>query len=319
MPPLPKPKFNYDYDVAAQIDALRHYRDTEPGRAIPPKATDRILLATWNVANLGVQERTDKDYQLLGEIMSWFDIIAVEEVNDNLIGLRSICSHMPATYRVLVSDASGNNERLAFLYDTTKATLLEKVGEIAYSPTGARNVKLPGITQQFNGFDRNPYFAAFEAGTFKFLLAAVHLFYGSESSIDKNRRSLETYAVARWADLRRKSQYAYTRNIVPLGDFNLPKTQPGDQIFDALTKRGLMLPGHTSQIGSSIASDNHYDQIAFFPGDTEDHFTGNTGVFDYDGIIFHTLYQANQKDFLIYCRYHISDHRPMWIEFKTGP
>lgn len=96
----------------------------------------------------------------------------------------------------------------------------------------------------------------------------VHLYFGSDSTISKNRRSLETYAVARWADNRRQSPHAYTKDITPLGDFNLPKVQKGDPIYDALVARGLSLPEHSTQIGSSIATDSHYDRVAFFPGGT---------------------------------------------------
>ena len=142
-------------------------------------------------------------------------------------------SRLPASYRLLVSDRAGNEERLAFVYDTDRVELLEKVGEIAYAPADSKNVKLPGIEQKFDGFDRNPFLAAFQAGPLTFLLVTVHLFFGKETStgrpstIDMNRRALETYGVARWCDLRRKSPNAYTRNIIALGDFNLPKAQPG--------------------------------------------------------------------------------------------
>jgi len=36
-------------------------------------------------------------------------------------------------------------------------------------------------------------------------------------------------------------------------------------VYDALTSVGLVTPTHSSHIGSSIASDNQYDQIAIFP------------------------------------------------------
>lgn len=39
--------------MQAQINALREYEATKPGRGIPDKASDRLLLATWNIANLG--------------------------------------------------------------------------------------------------------------------------------------------------------------------------------------------------------------------------------------------------------------------------
>ena len=128
--------------------------------------------------------------------------------------------------------------------------------------------------------------------------------------MSKNRRSLETFAVARWADNRRKSKYAFIHDIVPLGDFNLPKVQQGDPIFDALTARGMILPQHSTQAGSAIASDSHYDQVVFFPGETMNEFV-EAGVFDFDGAVFRTLWgNRGEKDFLAYVRYYLSDHRP---------
>jgi endonuclease/exonuclease/phosphatase family metal-dependent hydrolase len=317
VPPFPKPSFSYSYELPAQLEALRRYRDIKPGRAIPPKAQDRLLLATWNIANLGVQERRDSDHRLLAEILSWFDLAAIQESNDNPQGIRGIQSQLPDYYRLLFSDAAGNNERLTFLYDSRRVEQLEEVGELAIPPSDLRYIKLSGSEQRFEGFDRNPYLGLFQASSFTFQLANVHLYWGSDSAIAMNRRRLETFAVARWADLRRRSPYASTPNILTLGDFNLPKSEPGDPIYDELTSRGLQLPRHSTQIGSSIAEDAHYDQIAFFPGPTQDQFTGNSGVFDYDGALFRTLYRnRGQKDFLAYCRYYVSDHRPLWAEFR---
>jgi endonuclease/exonuclease/phosphatase family metal-dependent hydrolase len=197
-----------------------------------------------------------------------------------------------------------------------KVRQLEEVGELAIPPSDLRYIKLPGITQLFDGFDRNPYLGLFQAGSFSLQLASVHLYFGSDAKISMNRRALETFAVARWADQRRKSAFSATCDIIALGDFNLPKASPGDPIFDELTRRGLQLPAHSTQIGSSIAEDNHYDQIGFFPGETGEQFTGRSGVFDFDGALFRTLWEArSRQDFLAYVRYHLSDHRPLWAEF----
>jgi hypothetical protein len=175
---------------------------------------------------------------------------------------------------------------------------------------------------RFDGFDRNPLLAAFKAGQLTFLLVSVHLFFGKEtdpdnpSSVDMNRRALETYGVARWCDLRRKSPNAYTQNIIALGDFNLPKVDPGDPIYQALTKRGLRLPAHSTQLGSSLVDDKHYDQIAFFPpGETEDALIRASAVFDWDGAIFKSLWaDRGPKAFFEYSRYYVSDHRLLWAE-----
>ena len=102
MPPFDKPKFTYGYQVSSQIDALRAYRQNKPERAIPSKAANRLLVATWNVANLGVQERRDKDYRLIAELVNWFDLMAMQEVNDNLRGLRARILIAAAHYIIVV-------------------------------------------------------------------------------------------------------------------------------------------------------------------------------------------------------------------------
>ena len=128
---------------------------------------------------------------------------------------------------------------------------------------------------------------------------------------------METYALGRWADLTGKSALAYTTDVVVIGDLNMPMSQLGDPIFDALTKRGLHVPQHSTRIGSTITNDAHYDQLAFFPGRTSDDFI-TSGVFDFDGALFSELWQSeSQTVFNAYMRYHISDHRILWSQFQT--
>jgi endonuclease/exonuclease/phosphatase family metal-dependent hydrolase len=317
MPSFPRPSFTFNYQPATEIQRLRDYRDTTPGRQIPAKANNRLLVGTWNIANLGQQQRRDKDYRILAEIIGWFDIVAIQETKDDLTGIRSIQNHLPNSWEMLVSDKGGNDERMAFLYDANKVSQLEKVGEIAVPPKDHKHIKLPNITQEFKGFDRNPYLAAFVAGSFEFLLVNVHLFFGSTAQADIDRRALEAYAVARWADLRTRDVDAYVTDIIPLGDFNLPKVVPGDPIYSALRRRGLERPPHSTRIAAAIASDNEYDQIMFFPGSTGADFTGNIGVFDFDGGIFPSLWNNHtENQFKAYLRYYISDHRPLWAEFR---
>ena len=319
MPPFPKPRFDYVYDLAHERAALRVYRRDKPGRQIPAKAKDTLLIATWNIANLGVQDRLDSDYALIAEVMSWFDLVAVQEVNDDLRGIEAIHGQLPARYDLLFSDASGNRERQAFLFDTRKVQRLKEVGRVAIPPSQLPRIATTGTTTPFAGFDRGPYLASFECGTFRFALLNVHLFYGSEAPADLDRRTLETFAVAWWADRTHRDANSYVAEVVPLGDFNLPRAAPGDRIFDALVSPGLQTPPHSSQIASAIASDNQFDQIAFFPGPTAQRFTGQCNVFDFDGALFQDLWTSRSRaQFLSYVRYHISDHRPLWVELQTA-
>ncbi|MGH2845288.1 MAG: endonuclease/exonuclease/phosphatase family protein [Thermoleophilaceae bacterium] len=314
LPPFPKPRFSYDYDVAAQLRGLRAHRDR---RDIPAKRDDRLLLATWNVANLGVQERTEADHELIAEIVGWFDLVAIQEANDRLAGIRGVLEQLPPRWRMQVSEAGGNRERTAFLYDGAKVDPLEQTDRLSIPPSDLRHIKLKGVSQAFRGFDRGPYLGTFRAGRFSVELVNVHLFFGSDSDReDIERRMLEAFAVARWCDLRRRSPNAYVRDIVALGDFNLPELSEADPIYSTLTSRGLELPAHKSAVGgSSLDGHKHYDQVAFFPGETSE-FANRVDVFDFDNAVFSDLFEERSlSQFLGYVRYHLSDHRPLWAEF----
>jgi endonuclease/exonuclease/phosphatase family metal-dependent hydrolase len=318
MPVFPKPKFEFEYDLNAELARLRQHKTK---RLIPKRSKGKLLVATWNIANLGAQIRRDQDRALIAEILSWFDIVAIQECRENYGDLVDIQHRLRKSYCLLMSDVAGNDERMAFLYDDKKLVPQEEIGEIGFPPSQYKGIKLPGVAETFNGFDRNPYLAAFTAGQTSITFVTVHLFFGDVSKASMGRRSLETFAVAKWADRRNKSPFSFTRELVALGDFNMPKAQPGDPIFTALTKLGLELPDHSSQIASSISNDSQYDQVAFLPGTTQNCFTGQKGVFDFDTVLFPALWQggANRKNFLTYLRYYLSDHRPMWVELSTQP
>jgi endonuclease/exonuclease/phosphatase family metal-dependent hydrolase len=305
-----KPKFSFTFSLDEEI---AHLRENKAYRGIPAKSDDRLLICTWNIANLGLHERSDDHYQLIAEVLSWFDICAIQEVNDDLTGLYRLETYIGAEYELLFSDRGGNDERSAYCYDTGKVTHQAMIGELAIPPAEHRWINIAGIDRPFIGFDRNPFIATFQFRNTVFMLVNAHLFFGSDAREDEERRALEAYAVGRYADLRRDDIHAFTKNNIALGDFNIPKAEPGNPIYDALAKRGLVLPEHSTRLGSSISTDAQYDQIAFFPSLKRK--IQDSGVFDYDRNLFPRLWeQGTKSDFMDYCRYYISDHRPMWLQ-----
>lgn len=76
---FPRPAFSYDYTLNREIANFDKFF-SNPERAIPRKKKNEIDLATWNIANLGVQKRRDKDLRLIAHILSHFDIVAVQEI-----------------------------------------------------------------------------------------------------------------------------------------------------------------------------------------------------------------------------------------------
>jgi len=97
------------------------------------------------------------------------------------------------------------------------------------------------------------------------ILISVHSYYGSKKLKDLERRALEAFAIARDAQLSGKSKNSFTKNIIALGDFNIPKVDKDDIIYKALISKGLKLPKHSTKVYSNITNDKEYDQIAFLP------------------------------------------------------
>lgn len=303
----------FTYALATERQALL---STKALRGVPRKAANKLLTATWNLTNLGLQGRTDDDFALMAEVIGWFDLVAVQEIADDLGHLRSLMNHLPATYAVILSDVGGNYERAGFLYDSGKVTRLELAAEVAIPPSQQRYIRMPGVSGAFNGFDRNPYVVAFRAGTLEFTAVSVHLFFGSHAYFNEDRRALEAYALARWADQRHTAPGAYSQNILVMGDFNLPIRDESSTVYRALKAKRLILPQHSTSMGSNLAGDKHYDQVAFHAGGMQDAYTNNSGVFDFDRSPFFVgAWNSSPDYFKAAVKYHIADHRPLWAEF----
>ncbi|MCP4875238.1 MAG: endonuclease/exonuclease/phosphatase family protein [Gammaproteobacteria bacterium] len=320
----PNPEHSYDPDI--EINQLIQHRDAVPAdpaknRNIPAIGqAGQLMLASWNIANLGVHKRRSEDLRVIAQILSWFEIVAIQEIADNLDDFLSVLAELPTHFAWIFNDRAGNDERSAYIYDTRRVSLSPKIGEVVIVDSDRRYITLPGIERRFHGFNRNPYLAGFKIENSDLLLTNCHLIYGSQSTTaDKKasmeRRQLEAYAIARWCDLRRRDKHRWSANIIALGDFNLPHAKPGDPIHDALTKRGLSLPPHTTRIPTNVSASADYDQIAVTPGLKSKVL--KMGVFDFDATLFADIYNASAPGYWRSCaKYYISDHRPLWMQLE---
>src|SRR5690606_5482633 len=108
--------------------------------AIPARRVDRnLLIATWNLRAFGgltdkwVAEPSDQPkrdlagLRAIAEIISRFDVIALQEVRGNLRALRHALAWLNReadSWGLLLTDVTrgraGNDGRMAFLYDTRR-------------------------------------------------------------------------------------------------------------------------------------------------------------------------------------------------------
>jgi hypothetical protein len=110
----------------------------ELDKKIPAKTVDpTLLLATWNIREFGGTKsggREDEPLYYIAAIMSRFDMIAVQEVRDDLDALDRLMFVLGDWWKYIVSDvtlgAQGNNERHAYIYDTRKISFGGMAGEL---------------------------------------------------------------------------------------------------------------------------------------------------------------------------------------------
>ena len=161
---------------------LRKQLDEE----IPQKnAENSLLLATWNIRQF-TDNRKQESYMYIAEILSRFDLIAVQEVKEKMRGLEKVKSILGKNWDYIATDVTdstdgGNGERIAFLYDTNKVSFKNIAGEIVLPHTEL----IQGMQ-----FARTPFCVAFQAGWFKFNLTTVHIFYGKENKADEGHKGV---------------------------------------------------------------------------------------------------------------------------------
>ena len=122
-------------EVVAELAGLREALD----RAVPAKRLDRnVLIATWNIRALGgltEKWRSEADDSpkrdlasvlAIADIISRFDVVAVQELRGNLKALRELLRVLGGDWGLLLTDVTkgqqgqGNDERLGFVFDTRR-------------------------------------------------------------------------------------------------------------------------------------------------------------------------------------------------------
>lgn len=312
MQPHAKPGFEYPVQLADELKRLKQHRNH---RGTPKRTDENVLVAPWNLTNFGAQQREPVHFKLMADIIKPFDVVAVQEIADNLAHVKALMTELGSGWEIIFSDPAGNDERLAYIYRRRRASPTGLAAELAMRGYERQRVIIQGIDpveQPFEGFNRNPYVVSFQAGDFSFCLVNVHLYWSNYGI-----RRLETTALGRWAKSRLDKPGPPHGDIVLLGDFNMPGLGPGDELYELLSGHGLTVPKYNTElVGSNLAGDKHYDEVAFFPSRTGEDFTDRIGVFDFDKVLFPDLYQENETGFYQYIRYYMADHRPLWVEFR---
>ena len=106
--PFKSPVPRHQYVVRTEKSALsKHFTK----RKVPPRNKKQLLLASWNVANLGAQTRTPEAKALIAHILKRFDLIALQELNDRYEVIDELLKLMGRGFDYIMTDTAGNQER----------------------------------------------------------------------------------------------------------------------------------------------------------------------------------------------------------------
>jgi endonuclease/exonuclease/phosphatase family metal-dependent hydrolase len=286
-----------------------------------------LLIATWNLKDFGsltekwvtdARDSPKRDFRALwaiAEVITRFDIVALQEVCGNLRALRTLMKTLGPGWRFLMTDMNygvkGSGERMAFVFDTSRVELSGLAGELVLSPEWLAEIGPDAMKQQFA---RTPYAVSFQAGEATVILTTLHVLYGSVPE----ERVPELKAIARLlADWARQVN-RWHHNLVTLGDFNIDRH--GDPLWQAFTSTGLTVPAALNAVPRSIFADageptlgKFYDQMGWFTegrGRLLDMELRSAGGFDFVPLLYRDIGLSRNE-----MQYRISDHYPLWVEF----
>ena len=232
--------------IASRLLTLRHDLNEAIKKDRRPNS---LIIGSWNIRAFDHgMPRLDESYHYIAEIIDHFDICAIQEVKTDLKPLKRLVKLLGSdNWDFFVSDVSthkgGNNERMAFVYNTNRVFFRNLIGEIVVP----REDLIHG-----EQIARSPFFASFQAGWFKFSLCSVHIIFGD----DLSKRTAEMEAVAKALNKRAKKE---DQVHILLGDFNIK--EKNDPAKKQLEKIGLTVPGDFG--GTNLKEDERYDQITF--------------------------------------------------------
>jgi endonuclease/exonuclease/phosphatase family metal-dependent hydrolase len=319
--------------VKKTLTALRR----QLSRDLPKKTEGNLLVATWNLREFGgltekwasakgdSPKRDLGDLACIAEVVSRFDVVAIQEAQANLKALRHMLKLLGPDWTLIltdpVEDDQGGNERLAFVFDQTRLEVSGLACELVV-PFNWTKKKRPktGIAQVAldRQFARTPYAVAFKRLEATFILVTLHVIWAGTSGQAVAERAKELAAIATWLRSWARDENSWDHNLICLGDFNIDRKDGA--LWQAFTSTGLTTPEEIARprvIGGKPL-EGFYDQIAWFAANKDGtdpllslRYTAQAGQFDWSKTVLAESGLTNsQKSF------HISDHYPLWVEFE---
>ena len=141
-----------------QWQAIDSKLSQDPERyGCPIRRNDSVLIGSFNALKLGKDGDSEKRWDFLKRFASRYDLLAVQEVMDDLSGIRRLHEMLGSSFKLIVSDttgavpgARGLRERLAYLYRPERIELKELASDITYD----RSVVISTLKQDIDAWKK---------------------------------------------------------------------------------------------------------------------------------------------------------------------
>ncbi len=297
---------NISLEIAEGLKLLR--KRIEAAKIPPSKLDETLNIATWNIREFGKVPRKVAALHYIAEIIGQFDLVGIVELREDLSDLNRVLGYLgpywDAVYSDAVLDAGGNRERICYVFDS-RAVRFNGMACEASPPRVKRGTEYVSEDSWW----RAPYVASFKSGNYDFLAFTTHVRWGD--SLEGRKREIE--GLAKWVGSKAAEKHAEDKDIIVMGDFNIPSRQ--DPMFAAITSQGLRLPKALidDSFGTNLARDKRYDQILHMPR-FDENFSNAGGVVDFYASDHKPLFADIDKAAFTY---QMSDHLPLWIQVNT--
>jgi len=324
------------------IENLLRLRKGLSQEVSPRRTDDSLLVASWNIKEFGhMKKRLPESYFYIAEILSRFDLIAIQEIKTSLRDLQILLRLLGPDWSYVINDITegnkGNSERSGYILNEKRVQFAGLAGEIVLWDDLTKGSKIKQLK-------RTPYMTGFEAGWKRFAIVNLHLHPG-ESKSNATYRGQEVNLLLKAIDKKAADNRLWSGNLILAGDFNLYDTSRVDQetierIGQAGYREVESLKGQDTNASQTQAYDRlfiYYDPAFFTLGQTA---AGkeNGGVFNpfkyvfrpgqdeqvykgymkqhYGGTAKNLDVQADLEQYFdeTWRRNQISDHFPIWFE-----
>ncbi len=126
--------------------------------SLPERKADSVVIGSFNIRKLGrVKKRTQQSWQFLKKTIERFDLLAVQEIMDDLSGFEHLVSSLGDDYGMVVSDVTGskpggygNSERLGYIFNWKNIQRTALASDITFDRSEIAN----NLYDNHNDFDQ---------------------------------------------------------------------------------------------------------------------------------------------------------------------